>query len=95
MSRPTVSGTANLKDGEAYLSRPFDLTSGEIRLDGDIENAHVQLAAKHERADLTVEAQVAGPVDAPQLTLASTPELPQDEILSRLLFGRDASDLST
>ncbi|MDM7984586.1 MAG: translocation/assembly module TamB domain-containing protein [Maricaulis sp.] len=95
LSRPTVSGTANLKDGEAYLlSRPFDLTSGEIRLDGDIENARVQLAAKHERADLTVEAQVAGPVDAPQLTLASTPELPQDEILSRLLFGRDASDLS-
>lgn len=95
LSRPIVSGTANLKDGEAYLlSRPFDLTSGEIRLDGDIENARVQLNAKHERADLTVEAQIAGRVDAPQLTLASTPELPQDEILSRLLFGRDASDLT-
>lgn len=95
LSRPVVNGTASLRGGEAYLlSRPFDLVSGEVRLTGDIENARVQLNAKHERADLTVEAQVAGPVDAPQLTLASQPELPQDEILSRLLFGRDASDLT-
>jgi len=95
LSQPSVAGTATLKGGEVYLlSRPFDLNSGQVSLDGRLETARVEINARHQRADLTVEARIAGNVDAPELTLSSAPHLPQDEILSRLLFGRDASELS-
>ena len=95
LSRPRVSGNATLKGGEAYLlSRPFDLTRGQVNLDGRLTTARVEIDARHQRSDLTVEARIAGSVDAPELILSSTPQLPQDEILSRLLFGRDATELS-
>ncbi|WP_412546682.1 translocation/assembly module TamB domain-containing protein [Maricaulis sp. MIT060901] len=95
LSRPRVSGNATLKGGEAYLlSRPFDLTRGQVNLDGRLTTARVEIDARHQRSDLTVEARIAGSVDAPELMLSSTPQLPQDEILSRLLFGRDATELS-
>jgi translocation and assembly module TamB len=38
---------------------------------------------------------VGGYADAPVITLSSTPEQPQDQILSRLLFGADPAQLST
>lgn len=59
-----VSGMVNLKDGEVYLLfRFFDLISGEICFDGDIENVCVQLVVKYECVDLIVEVQVVGLVD--------------------------------
>ena len=37
---------------------------------------------------------VTGTVEAPEIVLSSTPERPEDEILSALLFGRSATQLS-
>jgi translocation and assembly module TamB len=37
---------------------------------------------------------VTGPANDPTLEFSSSPELPQDEVLSRLLFDRRASELS-
>ncbi len=36
---------------------------------------------------------VSGYASAPKITLASTPALPQDEVLAQLLFGRSAKEL--
>jgi translocation and assembly module TamB len=38
--------------------------------------------------------RVRGTAAAPEITLSSRPQLPQDEILSQVLFGRSASQLS-
>ncbi|MGB7244614.1 MAG: translocation/assembly module TamB domain-containing protein, partial [Sulfitobacter sp.] len=35
-----------------------------------------------------------GPADQPTVTFSSTPEAPQDEVLSQLLFGRDLTQIS-
>ena len=37
---------------------------------------------------------VDGQADAPEVSFESTPEAPQDEVLSQLLFGRNISEIS-
>jgi translocation and assembly module TamB len=41
----------------------------------------------------TATLNVGGYASAPKITLSSVPQLPQDEILAQLLFGRSAKDL--
>lgn len=43
---------------------------------------------------VTATLRITGPADAPQFEFTSTPTLPQDEIMARLLFGRPAQQLS-
>jgi translocation and assembly module TamB len=42
---------------------------------------------------VTATLNVGGYASAPKITLSSVPQLPQDEILAQLLFGRSAKDL--
>ena len=44
--------------------------------------------------DVTATVKITGLADAPKIELSSTPDLPQDEIMARLLFGESASQLS-
>ena len=44
--------------------------------------------------DLTARITVEGPANAPDVTISATPDLPQDEVLARLLFGRSIDTLS-
>ena len=94
-SAPQISGEANLIAGTAFLvNRRFVLQRGVVSLDGDLTDAQIDLAARHVRRDLTVDAHVEGLVASPSLTFTSEPELPEDEIFSRLLFDRAATALS-
>ncbi len=45
-------------------------------------------------ADVTATVRITGFADAPKIELSSTPDLPQDEIMARLLFGETASQLT-
>jgi translocation and assembly module TamB len=45
-------------------------------------------------SDATATLHITGLADAPQFELSSSPPLPQDEILARLLFGESASQLT-
>ena len=44
--------------------------------------------------NVTASLKVGGYADAPKITLSSNPELPQDEVLARLLFGQSLKQLS-
>lgn len=70
----------NFNDGWIALTGSFD---PEIRLDAE---THAQ--------GTTVFLVVEGPVSDPVIRLSSSPELPQDEILSLLLFQQDLSELT-
>ena len=76
------------------LEQRFDLTEGGAFLQGDFD-PFIRLVATTEARDGTeVSIIVEGPATEPEVTFESSPELPQDEILSRLIFGRDLSDIS-
>jgi translocation and assembly module TamB len=54
----------------------------------------LDFTAETTAADATATLHITGYADAPQFDLSSTPPLPQDEILARLLFGESASQLT-
>ncbi len=51
-------------------------------------------SAASANAGLTAEVHVTGTAARPEITLTSTPVLPQDEILSQVLFGSSAAQLT-
>ncbi|HOY76641.1 MAG TPA: translocation/assembly module TamB domain-containing protein [Hyphomonadaceae bacterium] len=95
VSDPSIDGTATLVRGDLDLAgKRFTFDTGTIELNGPIRTARINIAAERAASDVTASVVVSGtPVD-PKFTLESTPSLPQDEILARVLFGRSAAELS-
>jgi translocation and assembly module TamB len=76
------------------LGQRFDLTEGYAELQGDF-TPYLRLVARTEaRSGTDVSIIVEGPADNPDVRFESSPELPQDEVLAQLLFGRDLSSIS-
>jgi len=95
-SDPRVSGTIGLIRGTlGFAGRSFELTEGRIGFVGGREiNPTITLTASETVEDINVRVNVAGRAFDPQITFASTPSLPQDEVLSRILFGSSIANLS-
>ena len=95
VSEPEIFGTAEVVRGGITLAgRELEFDEGEITFDGAIPRARINLEATAETPQLTATVAVTGTVDAPEIELSSAPERPDDEILSALLFGRSATQLS-
>ncbi|MBS1303087.1 translocation/assembly module TamB domain-containing protein [Loktanella sp. SALINAS62] len=76
------------------LQQRFDLTEGSASLQGDFVPYLRLVAATETDSGTVVRIIVEGPADDPEVRFESTPDLPQDEVLSRLIFGRDLSEIS-
>ena len=75
------------------LGQRLDLTEGYIEPQGDLD-PYMQIIAEASAGSTDVRFVIEGPISAPELTMTSSPELPEDEILSRFLFGRDLTEIS-
>ncbi|WP_420960350.1 translocation/assembly module TamB domain-containing protein [Brucella sp. IR073] len=75
------------------LSQRITFDEGQVTLVGDL-NPQLNFVARAERSDIVVVITVAGTVDDPAITFSSQPELPQDEVLARLIFDRSLNELS-
>jgi translocation and assembly module TamB len=93
---PVVAGDLNLVRGQlSLLTKTFRLTKGSVRFPGGAEAIPIlDVVAEHQAGDVTVTAHVSGPATRPQITLSSVPELPQDEIVSRVLFNKNRGQLT-
>ncbi|QIQ86957.1 translocation/assembly module TamB domain-containing protein [Erythrobacter sp.] len=93
---PRVSGTINLVRGTlGFAGRSFDLERGRLGFVGGREiNPTIDLAASERIEDVTVTVSATGRAFEPQIAFESTPSLPQDEVLSRILFGSSIANLS-
>ncbi|MBB4210132.1 autotransporter secretion inner membrane protein TamB [Rhodothalassium salexigens DSM 2132] len=93
---PIVRGVATLVRGNfEFAGKVFDLTRGRISFDGREQiDPILDLVAVYSESDLTARITISGPASAPRLALSSTPTLPEDEILSRVLFGTSVTELS-
>ncbi len=76
------------------LQQRFDLTEGSATLQGDFLPYLRLVAATEARTGTQIRIIVEGPANAPDVTFQSTPDLPQDEVLSQLIFGRNISEIS-
>lgn len=75
------------------LGQRLDLTEGRITLQGDF-TPYLRLVANTEANDTELYLILEGPVDSLEITFESNPDLPQDEVLAQLLFGKSLSDIS-
>ncbi len=94
--KPDITGVARVIRGSYDFSgKRFDFDElGTVRLGPTPETIRLALTAQRQDPSLTAQIQVRGTAAKPEITLTSTPVLPQDEILSRVLFGVAASQLS-
>ena len=93
---PTMAGDVELIRGTlGFAGRSFELTQGVISFNGGrtIDPA-VAITAQESIDDVDVTVEVGGRAYSPQITFSSTPSLPQDEVLSRILFGSSIANLS-
>ncbi|MEM7568594.1 MAG: translocation/assembly module TamB domain-containing protein [Pseudomonadota bacterium] len=93
---PDVKGQIQVVRGELeFAGKRFNLERGQIYLDGGTEiKPRLDILAQNTQGDFTARIGITGTPDNPTLTLSSNPALPDDEILSRILFGTSATDLS-
>ena len=93
---PVITGGIDLVRGTlGFAGRSFDLEEGELRFNGgSMTNPTVRLVASGEADDVTVNINVTGSGENPDIAFSSTPSLPQDEIMSRILFGNSIGELS-
>lgn len=94
--KPEINGTLNPVRGYvSLLSKRFELQQGSISLDGAAEiDPLLDLTAVHKKTDLTAIVRVKGRLSDPEITLTSSPTLPEDEVISRVLFDKSASSLT-
>ncbi|MEM8592827.1 MAG: translocation/assembly module TamB domain-containing protein [Pseudomonadota bacterium] len=91
---PVPIGELELTRGRLdFLGRRLDITEGRVTLAGRLI-PRIDITASTTVEDITANIGLEGPVDAPSLQLSSVPELPEDEILARVLFGRGIETLS-
>ncbi|SFR56379.1 autotransporter secretion inner membrane protein TamB [Yoonia tamlensis] len=76
------------------LQQRFDLTEGSATMQGDFSPFLRLVATTQTASGTTINIIVEGPAGAPEVTFESIPELPQDEVLSQLIFGRDLQSIS-
>ncbi|KKB08223.1 hypothetical protein VE26_11210 [Devosia chinhatensis] len=75
------------------LGRRVIFETGTVTLVGDLD-PQINLVARTEGDGITVFVIVSGRASDPQITFSSNPALPQDEVLSRLIFNRAMGELS-
>ena len=93
-SNPVVSGGFTLRRGRMeILTRRLDFTSAHIGFAGGLVPT-VNLVAASTAGTTEITVTVAGLASNPTVTFASSPALPQDEILAQLIFNRSMSNLS-
>jgi translocation and assembly module TamB len=93
---PRMVGEARVIRGTlSFSGQRFELTRGEVAFTGSTPiNPRVNIAAEGDIEDVTVSINITGTGTNPQIRFGSSPALPQDEIMARLLFGGSVSELS-
>ncbi|QGG80106.1 hypothetical protein GH975_05770 [Litorivicinus lipolyticus] len=93
---PMLSGqVASIRGDLDLLGKVFELEPSAIQFNGAPTGARLDFSALRQVEDVEVRVRVTGLASAPVIDLAATPDLPDDEILARVLFGRSASQLGT
>jgi len=93
---PSITGRATLARGNFEFSgKSFRLDRGEVRFTGEFPpNPSVDIQATANVTGLTAVLTIGGSAFKPEIAFTSTPALPEDEVLSRLLFGTGVTNLS-
>jgi len=94
MRDPVAIGAFDLRRGRlAIIGNRLDFTRGRLTFTGNL-TPELDFVAETRAADVTARISVTGPAAEPQFAFSSDPDLPQDEVLSRILFSKASGGLS-
>lgn len=95
-TNPRITGRLSLVRGDyEFAGREFDIERGVIGFDGSVPaNPSLDISANANTQGLNATIRVTGNADRPEIGFSSIPALPEDELLSRLLFGTSITALS-
>jgi translocation and assembly module TamB len=94
---PSVVGELDVVRGTySFAGKDLDLdNTSKVTFDGSaLTNPQLAITASTTVNSVTATIAITGRAQQPQIAFTSTPALPQDEVLSRLLFGTDVTSLS-
>ena len=93
---PAIGGSATMLQGRyEFAGRRFDIERGVIRFSGSAPpDPALDITAQANIQGLNAAIRVTGTGLKPQIAFESVPALPEDELLSRLLFGTSIANLS-
>ena len=95
-SDPRIGGEANVVRGSySFAGTRFELERGEIDFDASVPiDPRLNIRAETEKDGVDVAVLVRGSALQPEISFTSTPALPEEELLARLLFGGSITELS-
>jgi translocation and assembly module TamB len=95
-AEPRIAGVLIASRGSInLLGKSFLLTRGRITFDGGAKlDPSLDIVAEASASDITAQVIISGYASAPKITLTSSPPVPQDEILSRLLFNQGVGQIT-
>ena len=98
-----ISGSANavipsgqfelLRGRLDLLGKRFDLEEGQLSMQGSLQPTYT-LTAITQTPDATIRVIIAGTPDSPEISFRSDPDLPEDEVLALLVFGKGIAKIS-
>ncbi len=96
IDNPRLVGRADLIRGDFdFAGKNFRLDNGTIRFAGEVPaNPTLDVSASASIDGLDALIKVTGRGQSPEISFSSNPQLPQEELLSRLLFGSSITELS-
>jgi translocation and assembly module TamB len=75
------------------LGRRLELTEASIRLEGSLD-PRLRVVATNSSNGVTSSVILDGSISEPVISFVSSPQLPEEEVLAHLLFGRQLTSLS-
>ncbi|MEP3756204.1 MAG: translocation/assembly module TamB domain-containing protein, partial [Alteripontixanthobacter sp.] len=95
-SDPRIGGEARMVRGSySFAGTRFELERGIIDFDANAPiDPRLDIRAETEKDGLDVAVLVRGSALQPEISFTSTPALPEEELLARLLFGGSITELS-
>lgn len=91
---PFTDGQFSMSRGRlTIIGRQLDFSRGNIIFTGALEPT-LDMEAKGDADGTTVIVTVTGPASKPKFQFSSSPELPEDEVVSLLLFNKKLAQLS-
>jgi translocation and assembly module TamB len=92
----TAKGEIRMLEGSYYLlGQRLDIERGNILFSGALQNPTLDISAVREKPQMKAGMNITGTAQSPRARLFSEPEVPDQEKLSWLLFGRGGQPVDT
>lgn len=94
VQKPAAIGQFDMRRGSISIAgKRIEITRGKLTFTGGL-SPEIDFVAETSASDATLQVNVTGAAAEPTFSFSSQPQLPSDEVLSRILFAKPSGGLS-